>query len=95
MNPKIQMDEPHYKIAKNILNNYNVKAMVFGSRSKNTAKKFSDLDLVILEPLEKRLFICIKNDFEESNLPYKVDLILWNELDQSFQNHIKNDLIDF
>lgn len=95
MNSKIQIDESHYNMAKNILNNYNVKALIFGSRAKNTASKFSDLDLVILDPIEKKIFISIKNDFEESNLPYKVDLILWNELDQSFQNQIKNDLIEF
>lgn len=91
----IQMDEHHYQIVKKILNHYNVKTMIFGSRAKGTAKKFSDLDLVLLDPVEGRKLTSIKSDLEESNLPYKVDIIQWNELDQNFQNHIKNDLKEF
>lgn len=89
MKPMIQMDVHHYQIVKNILDRYNIKVKVFGSRATGKANKFSDLDLVILKPIEKSTFIAIKNDFEDSNLPYKVDLIQWDDLDESFQQQKK------
>jgi hypothetical protein len=33
-----------------------------------------------------------QDDFEESNLPFKVDIVVWDQLDSHFQQHIQKDL---
>lgn len=68
---------------------------VFGSRATGTAKKFSDLDLAIDigKPLALEIMAKLANSFEESNLPYKVDLIDWQTISDSFRRHIEKDRV--
>jgi predicted nucleotidyltransferase len=49
---------------------------VFGSRITGKAKKFSDLDLVVMgeNPLTLSLVSALAEDFTESDLPFKVDV---------------------
>jgi predicted nucleotidyltransferase len=63
---------------------------VFGSRAKKTRKPFSDLDLAIdaASPLAYSTLVNLKNDFEESDLPYKVDVVDWHLIDKGFQTRI-------
>jgi len=53
--------------------------VAFGSRIKKTHKDFSDLDLAIFnnnkEPLNFRLLGDLKEEFMNSDLPYRVDVI--------------------
>ena len=55
------------------------KVWVFGSRTKGTAKPYSDLDLVLLTevPLTIRQQRELEEAFSDSDLPFKVDLIDW------------------
>jgi predicted nucleotidyltransferase len=55
---------------------------VFGSRINNKAKKFSDLDLVVMtkEPLPLVTLADLTEAFSSSNLPIKVDLLDWARL---------------
>jgi predicted nucleotidyltransferase len=92
---KFQLEEKYYKIVKDILNQHQVEVFVFGSRSKGIAKKFSDLDFVIKEEIDTRKLNKLKNSFDESDLPFKVDVIPWNSIDESFKNHILSDLKKF
>ena len=71
------------------------KVWVFGSRARGVVKQYSDLDLAIDlngQLLSLALLASLSFDFEESDLPYKVDIIDWNSIDKTFQNAIKNDL---
>ena len=54
-----------------------VEVAVFGSRAGGRAKKFSDLDLVLEgpQPLPWSLLATLADAFDESLLPFKVDLI--------------------
>lgn len=54
-----------------------VDVAVFGSRAGGRVKKFSDLDLVLEgpEPLPWSLLGTLADAFDESLLPFKVDLI--------------------
>ena len=70
-------------------------AFVFGSRTKGTAKKFSDLDLLIKDPIDSCALIHLKNEFEESTILYKVDVVLWDKIDDNFRSIIKDDLLLF
>jgi hypothetical protein len=35
----------------------------------------------------------LDEDFEESDLPYKVDIINWNKISDSFRKNIEKDLV--
>jgi predicted nucleotidyltransferase len=66
------------------------QARIFGSRAQGTAKPWSDLDIVILgePPVDNLALAEARADFEESNLPFRVDLTLWRDLPESLQQHI-------
>lgn len=56
---------------------HDVEVAVFGSRAGGRVKRFSDLDLVLEgpEPLSRSLLGTLADAFDESLLPFKVDLI--------------------
>jgi predicted nucleotidyltransferase len=65
----------------------------FGSRVKGTAKTLSDLDIVIKESIDPVLLSEVREAFEESHLPFKVDIVLWERMDKNFQDSIQQDLL--
>ena len=71
-----------------------VQVYAFGSRIKGTARKNSDLDLVIKseEPLKLEEFYDIKDAFSESDIPYRVDLSDWSLLSANFKKAVENEL---
>ena len=89
----IQLEERHKEIINRILVKYPYKFYAFGSRTKGTAKKFSDLDLCFFDDIPWNIRVHIEEDFEESNLPFTVDVIDWNMCNDSFQRVIKEDLV--
>ncbi len=82
----------HLEIVREILKPYHQEFYVFGSRSKGTHRLLSDLDIVSRSPLTKLQLSQINEELEESDLPYKVDLVLWSELEESFKENIQKDL---
>lgn len=69
-----------------------VCAKVFGSRAKGCAKEGCDIDLCLFVDntftLKDKLGLIRK--FEESSLPYKVDVLVFNELqNESLKEHIE------
>ncbi|CAG8461815.1 14962_t:CDS:2 [Racocetra fulgida] len=63
------------QIIRQILSRYPYRFYAYGSRVKGTARKFSDLDLCYQEEMPWNIYGRVKEDFEESNLPFKVDLV--------------------
>lgn len=90
----------HLRIIKKVLQNHlpiNSKVWVFGSRAQKAKKKYSDLDLAIdlnSNPLSVELLTNLNYDFDESDLPYKVDIVDWNTTDPSFQRIIRLNRIE-
>ena len=82
----------HLQIVKNILNKHvpDYEVFVFGSRANGKAKNTSDLDLCIKGSKHVSLVTLahLRNDFSESNLPYKVDVVDWAVLSDSFRKII-------
>ncbi|KMK51150.1 DNA polymerase beta subunit [[Actinobacillus] muris] len=78
---KLAIQPEHLAIVKGILQReipqYTVWA--FGSRVKNTAKPYSDLDLAIIseQPLNLATLANLSKAFSESDLPWKVDIVDW------------------
>ena len=89
---KIDLPPGDLEIVKNILKRHisNDEIRVFGSRANNTAKKFSDLDLVIMteQPLPLKILGDLAEDFSASNLPIKVDIVDWSRISDEFRKII-------
>lgn len=67
----------------------------FGSRVKGTSKPFSDLDLVVIteQPLSLALFAALSEEFSQSNLPWKVDVVDWATASDVFRTIIARDKV--
>jgi hypothetical protein len=85
------------EIIETILNqhfpDYNIWA--FGSRVSGKAKKYSDIDLLLIgskkisfNDIEKA-----KEDFMESDISIRVDLLDWNSIDENFRKIIQKNYI--
>ena len=63
----------------------------FGSRAAWTAKDYSDLDLAVVSagPLHWRILGRLKEAFEESSLPMRVDVLDWHAIPDSFRQVIE------
>jgi len=64
---------------------------IFGSRAKGNFKTGSDIDLAVMnDNVNFSTILHLKNDLEESSLPYKVDLVYFQDLtNPDFIEHIK------
>ena len=81
------------RILKTYIPEYTVWA--FGSRVTGTAKPYSDLDLAILtdQPLSMECMATIKDAFDESDLPIRVDVVDWAVTSASFREIIKQNYV--
>ena len=67
---------------------------VYGSRATGKANSRSDLDLVIFAGPEQQQQIAeLREALEDSNLPFRVDLFVWDEIPESFKANIKKENI--
>ena len=68
----------------------NTTAWVYGSRVKWTARLQSDLDLVVFATPEQAGRVSdLREAFEESNLPFRVDLFVWDDVPEQFRKTIE------
>ena len=68
-----------------------ITVWAFGSRVSGKARNYSDLDLALIttEPLSLSLKADLVACFEESDLPFKVDLVDWASASDKFREIIK------
>ena len=69
-------------------------AYIFGSRATQSHRPDSDLDVLIMDtdiPGETVAFL--QEAFEESDLPYKVDLVLRSRISDEFYQNIQGDCL--
>lgn len=71
-----------------------VEVLVFGSRARGGAKRFSDLDLMLKDmgPLDPTVIAHLADAFEESSLPWRVDLVDYHALTPTFLSAVEVDL---
>ena len=64
---------------------------VFGSRATRTAKEYSDLDLAVVGdvPLTIGQLALLEHDFDDSELPFKVDVVDWASANDGFREIIR------
>ena len=68
----------------------NTAAWVYGSRAKWASRPQSDLDLVVFATPEQASRVSdLREAFEESNLPFRVDLFVWDAVPERFRKRIE------
>jgi type I restriction enzyme S subunit len=95
--PPIDISPAQWKIVRDILqqNAPQYPVWAFGSRAKRTAKPFSDLDLAIItkQALDRSVSAALAEDFSESDLPFKVDIVDWASTSAAFRKIIEADKV--
>ncbi len=71
---------------------------LFGSRARGDHQKFSDVDILYSVPdtlnLSSGYISEIKENLENSNFPYKVDLVDINSLAKSYYDNVMKDRVE-
>ena len=70
----------------------NTRVWVYGSRARLTAKKSSDLDMVVFARSEQERQVGdLREALEQSDLPFRVDLFVWDDMPERFRKKIEPD----
>ena len=70
----------------------NTTAWAYGSRVKWTSRPESDLDLVVFARPEQSAPVAeLREAFDESDLPFSVDLFVWDDVPESFRGKIERE----
>ena len=77
---------------KKIFKKYPYNFYAYGSRVTGKNRKYSDLDLCYKEEIPIKIILDIKEELEESDIPFRIDLVYWNDMPEGFQNLIEKDL---
>ena len=95
--PPIALTPRDWEIVRNILARHvpQYEVWAFGSRARRAAKPYSDLDLAIISdhPMSLSLSAAIADDFAESDLPIKVDVVDWATTGEAFRRIIESDKV--
>ncbi|MBM3198936.1 MAG: nucleotidyltransferase domain-containing protein [Chlamydiae bacterium] len=89
----IFLEQRHLLIVQDILRKYPYTFYAFGSRARGTHHRLSDLDLCVKEPISSMDLSHLQEDFEESDLPYKVDIVSWQGCNEEFRAEIAKSMI--
>lgn len=87
----IDIEIAHQHVLINLLKTYlpDTTVWAYGSRTNGTSHSGSDLDIVaFIQKKQRSQVSLLKEAFEESNLPFRVDLFIWDEIPKSFQKNI-------
>lgn len=93
---EIDLTQNQRKTVNELLKQYlpHTEVWAYGSRVKFTSKPQSDLDMVAFATHENKASISkLKEAFEESSLPFRVDLFVWDEVPAQFHKNIKRDKV--
>lgn len=89
----IAIEKEQLEIIKRILRKYfpEEEIRVFGSRYQHTNKEYSDVDIAIVgkKKIEIQTYSKVKEELEESDLKYQVDLIDWETISEEFRKIIE------
>ncbi len=71
-----------------------ITVWAYGSRAKWTSRPQSDLDLVAFtQPEQDAQVESLREALEESDLPFRVDLFVWDKVPQAFRREIKAEYV--
>ena len=87
----IDLSPEHLGVVRSLLRSHlaGVEIWAYGSRVKGNARRYSDLDLIAFTTKRQDVQLNeLRHAFEESDLPFRVDLFAWREIPQSFRTQI-------
>ena len=69
------------------------RVYLVGSRAQGPAKRFADIDLLLMndQPLAPAERAILRYEVEESDIPFKVDLLEWSELSPAFRERLQKE----
>ncbi len=72
-----------------------IKVFVFGSRARGDGHRTSDIDIGYRagECFDKKKLIFLKNELEKVNIPYKVELVNFDEVGKDFKEEALKDIV--
>ena len=91
MNKKLDITSHQKKMLQILLCRYLPETIVwaYGSRVTGNSHPASDLDLVVFaKPSQSAAISELREALEESNLPFRVDLFVWEQVPESFRANI-------
>ncbi|HZK99066.1 MAG TPA: nucleotidyltransferase domain-containing protein [Caulobacteraceae bacterium] len=95
--PTIDLKSDHRRIVGEILEAFAPDCAVWacGSRARGGARRYSDLDLVLIAsaPLPLGRLGDLREAFSESDLPFRVDLVEWSAASPSFRARLARDMV--
>ncbi len=97
MSSNLQLAPEERALLERLLSEYlpGVKVWAYGSRVKGTARPNSDLDLVVFAEESQRWAVAeLRDALAESDLPFKVDLHIWEDLPEPFHRQIETEYVE-
>ncbi len=87
---KITVEPRYLKILNSIFSKHisNKLIWAFGSRVKGNSTKRSDLDCVVFDATDVEISNA-KEAFDESNIPFILQLLIWEKIPDDFKKNIK------
>lgn len=75
------------------LSGHDAAVYLFGSRARGTPRAVSDIDVAIdaEAPLPRILLARLREDLEESTVPYRVDVVDLAECDAGFRERVRRE----
>ncbi len=94
---KFGLSEETYSLIKKVVeNNSQYEFKIFGSRAKGNYKTTSDIDIAVFKNVEEKDKYKIKNELDELDIIYKIDLIFVNsDTKKELLESIKREGVDF
>ena len=96
-NRKLELRPGELEIVRGILQRHVPERAVwaFGSRVQGKAKPYSDLDLAVIgeQPLALSIRANLAEEFSESDLPFKVDIVDWATTSERFRQIIRREYV--
>ena len=78
-----------------MLKDQKTKVFIFGSRAYGDNTNTSDIDIGLLpyEEIEPKKITLLKEKLEDLNVPYKVEIVDFNEVSEEFKNEALKKII--
>jgi type I restriction enzyme S subunit len=95
--PTLDLRPEHWAIVRDILARHaaGYEVWAFGSRARGAAKAYSALDLAIVteQPLSLAQGAALADAFDDSELPWRVDIVDWATTGAGFRHIIARDKV--
>ncbi len=79
------------RLATDAVRDTGIAVYLFGSRARGAARRFADIDIALAagdRPVPRDLLALLREQFEESRIPYRVDLVDLYHADPSLRDEV-------